>query len=190
MVDEKGVRYGIFLIRVAAGIALLAHSVYLKIFVFTMAGTAEFFQSIGLPGVLAWIVLLVEAVTGVMLVLGAKSRYAAGAAIPVLLGATWAHSGNGWMFASNGGGWEYPLFWTVVLCAIALSGDGALSIAPSSRTSVKVRQRLFPCRAGMQQSRPPKREKQGRGIRGPCSFWAFKHPLHLSAIREGDYLSE
>lgn len=139
MVDEKGVRYGIFLLRLTAGVALLAHSVYLKIFVFTMTGTAKFFESIGLPGGLAWIVLLIEAVTGAMLILGIRSRYAAAAAVPVLLGATWAHSGNGWMFASNGGGWEYPLFWMVVLCAIALSGDGAFSISSSFRASAKAR---------------------------------------------------
>ncbi|OWJ98246.1 hypothetical protein B6S59_01335 [Pseudomonas sp. A46] len=132
MIDLRGAGYGVLLLRLVAGAALLAHSLYLKVFVFTMSGTASFFESIGLPGFLAWVVLLVEAVTGVMLVLGFKTRYAALVAVPVLLGATWAHSGNGWLFSNAGGGWEYPLFWTFVLVAIALSGDGAYSIAPRS----------------------------------------------------------
>jgi putative oxidoreductase len=125
MDDYKCISYGVLLLRLTAGIALLAHSLYLKVFVFTMSGTSGFFESIGLPGVLAWLVLGVEVTTGVMLVLGFKTRYAALAAIPVLLGATWAHSGNGWLFSSTGGGWEYPAFWTAVLIAIALCGDGA-----------------------------------------------------------------
>lgn len=53
---------------------------------------------------LAWLVLGVEVTTGAMLVLGFKTRYAALVAIPVLLGATWAHSGNGWLSSSTGGG--------------------------------------------------------------------------------------
>jgi len=130
MIDLRGAQYGVLLLRLVAGLALLAHSLYLKVFVFTMSGTSSFFESIGLPGFLAWVVLIVEAVTGVMLVLGYRTRYAALVAVPVLLGATWAHAGNGWLFSNTGGGWEYPLFWTFVLVAIALSGDGAYSIAP------------------------------------------------------------
>lgn len=93
-----------------------------------MSGTSSFFQSIGLPGILAWVVLFVEVTTGTMLVLGFRTRYAALAAIPVLLGATWTHAGNGWLFSNTGGGWEFPLFWTFVLIVIVLTGGGAYSI--------------------------------------------------------------
>lgn len=117
----NGAAFGAFVLRLTAGVALLVHSLYLKIFIFTMPGTVSFFKAIGLPGNLAWIVLIVEAVTGSMIVVGFKTRYAALAAIPVLLGATWAHSSNGWLFSNSGGGWEYPLFWTFVLVSIALS---------------------------------------------------------------------
>ncbi|UOP10319.1 DoxX family protein [Pseudomonas palleroniana] len=136
MDDYKSASYGVLILRLTAGIALLAHSLYLKVFVFTMSGTSSFFESIGLPGVLAWLVLGVEVTTGALLVLGFKTRYAALAAIPVLLGATWAHSSNGWLFSSTGGGWEYPAFWTAVLIAIALCGDGACS-ATRQRASDK-----------------------------------------------------
>ena len=44
---------GTFILRVALGSVLLAHSVYLKLIVFTLPGTAQFFASIGLPGFLA-----------------------------------------------------------------------------------------------------------------------------------------
>ena len=51
--------------------------------------------------------------------------------MPVLLGATWAHSGNGWLFTSPNGGWEYPAFWTIALVVQALLGDGAFALRPS-----------------------------------------------------------
>lgn len=139
MIDQKTGPYGLLLLRVTTGLALLAHSLYLKVFVFTMSGTVDFFRSIGLPGPLAWMVLLVEIGTGAMLIFGIKARIAALAAIPVLIGATWAHSGNGWLFSSTGGGWEYPLFWTLALLSIALLGDGAHAVAPSSTSSGSVR---------------------------------------------------
>lgn len=47
---ERGVPYGIALLRVSLGVMLVAHSVLLKYFVFTLPGTAQFFVSIGLPG--------------------------------------------------------------------------------------------------------------------------------------------
>ena len=53
------------------------------------------------------------------------------ALVPVLLGATWAHAGNGWLFTAQGGGWEYPAFWTLALVVQALLGDGAYALVPS-----------------------------------------------------------
>jgi putative oxidoreductase len=50
------------------------------------------------------------------------------ALVPVLLGALWVHSGNGWLFTSEGGGWEYPLFLVVAAVTQALLGDGALAV--------------------------------------------------------------
>lgn len=109
------------LLRITAGVALITHSLYLKVFIFTMSGTVAFFESIGLPGLLAWVILLVEIVTGAMLIFKIKPHLAATATVPVLLGATWAHSSNGWLFSNAGGGWEYPLFWTMTLLSIALT---------------------------------------------------------------------
>ncbi|MBM2712966.1 DoxX family protein [Mesorhizobium caraganae] len=128
MIDMKTAPYGILMLRILTGIALLAHSLYLKVFVLTMPATVEFFRSLGLPGPVAWLILFVEVSSGLMLIVGIKPRLAAVAAAVVLLGATWAHSGNGWEFSSTGGGWEYPFFWGVVLLSIALLGDGAHAV--------------------------------------------------------------
>jgi putative oxidoreductase len=106
----------------------LAHSLYLKLVVFTLPGTVKFYESLGLPGLGAHATILVEAVGGLMLIAGYRTRYAAIALLPVLLGATWVHWKNGWLFTNAGGGWEYPVFLALATIAQGLIGDGALSL--------------------------------------------------------------
>ena len=120
--------YGIALLRVSLGLMFIAHSVLLKYFTYTLPGTAQFFESIGLPGALAYVVFWMEAIGGVLLVLGVQTRVVAAALVPVLLGATWAHAGNGWVFSNANGGWEYPLYLTVLAAAQVLLGDGAFAL--------------------------------------------------------------
>ena len=76
-----------------------------------------------------------------MLILGIKTRWVALALSPFLLGATWAHVGNGWMFASPEGGWEYPLYLFVLAIAQAMLGDGAYALMPSQPRAVPARGR-------------------------------------------------
>ena len=120
---------GAFILRVSLGVVLLSHSVYLKMMVFTLPGTAQYFSSIGLPAFLAYVVFAAETVAGVALVLGIKTRFFSGLIIPVLLGATWAHSGNSWLFSAEGGGWEYPLILVLMALAQIALGDGNFSIS-------------------------------------------------------------
>jgi putative oxidoreductase len=117
------------ILRVALGIVLMAHSLYLKMIVFTLAGTAQFFASIGLPEILAYIVFFVEATAGFALLLGFKTRFFAALVIPILLGATWVHATNGWLFSNVGGGWEYPLLLTILAVAQFGLGNGQYAIS-------------------------------------------------------------
>jgi putative oxidoreductase len=125
MPDLRTAPYAALLLRIGLGAMFIAHSLWLKLFVFTLPGTAQFFGSIGLPPVLAYVVFAIEALGGVALILGVAARGVALALIPILLGATWAHAGNGWLFTNNGGGWEYPLFLTLATAVQALLGAGA-----------------------------------------------------------------
>lgn len=128
-----------FLLRVTLGIMFLAHSVILKLFVFTLPGTAQFFESIGMPGWLAYVVFSAEAVAGVLLVLGVQSRWVALATVPILVGATWAHSGNGWMFGYENGGWEYPAYLTLLAVVQGMLGDGEFALNRSLSPTVIAR---------------------------------------------------
>ena len=154
MIDQKTAPYAGLLLRVALGVMFVAHGFYLKIFVFTVGGTVGFFESLGLPAVLAYATIAAESIGGLLLIMGVQTRLVSLALIPVLLGATWVHAGNGWLFTAEtheeagallkvllqreaaskaaGGGWEYPLFLTVAAAVQALLGDGAYALKPSS----------------------------------------------------------
>lgn len=116
------------LLRVSSGGLFIAHAL-LKIVVFTPAGTAGYFESIGLPGALAYVTILVELLGGLALIAGFKTRIVSLALIPVLLGAAWfGHGASGFFFSNPNGGWEYPVFWAVTLVVQALLGAGAYSV--------------------------------------------------------------
>jgi len=121
------------LLRVALGSIMIAHSLYLKMVVFSLAGTSQYFESIGLPGALAYLVFVIEAIAGGALILGFKTRFFSILLVPVLLGATWAHGSNGWLFTNANGGWEYPLFLAIAALTQALLGDGAYGISSTRR---------------------------------------------------------
>ena len=119
------------LLRVASGSLFIAHGL-LKLLVFTIPGTVGYFESLGLPGFVAYLTIFAELAGGLALILGIGTRAVALALIPVLLGATWVHAGNGWLFSGEGGGWEVPLFWAIINAVIALLGSGALALKPST----------------------------------------------------------
>lgn len=136
MNEQQLNQIGVALLRISLGLILIAHSVYLKLVVFTLPGTAQFFAGLGLPPALAYAVFAAEALAGVALLLGLQTRWAAAAIVPVLAGATWAHLPAGWLFSNANGGWEYPAFLTVAALAQALLGDGAFALRRSSRLGV------------------------------------------------------
>ncbi|MFT3733693.1 MAG: DoxX family protein [Rhodocyclaceae bacterium] len=127
MIDTRTAAYGALALRVSLGLIMIAHAC-LKIFVFTIPGTVGFFQSVGLPGVLAYPVIAAELFGGIALVVGFKTRLAALGLVPVLIGASVVHVGNGWVFNAPGGGWEYPVFLAVGVIVQALLGSGAYSL--------------------------------------------------------------
>jgi putative oxidoreductase len=122
----SAVNVGIALLRIALGAMFLAHGL-LKVFVFTLPGTAGFFESVGFPGFLAYIVVPAEVLAGVALLAGFRTRLVAAVTIPLLIGAASVHLGNGWLFSSANGGWEYPVYLIVAALAQSLLGSGAFA---------------------------------------------------------------
>ncbi|HCI48227.1 MAG TPA: hypothetical protein DFI00_13115 [Rhodospirillaceae bacterium] len=115
------------LLRLSLGVVFLAHGL-LKVFVFTIPGTVGYFESIGYPGFLAYPVIFAEVFGGIALLLGVQTRAVSLALVPVLIGATLQHVPNGWVFSAEGGGWEFPALWTVLLLVQSLLGPGLVAL--------------------------------------------------------------
>ena len=119
--------HGATLLRITLGTLMLSHGL-LKIYGFTIPGTVGFFASLGLPPIAAYLTIFGEVAGGLALIAGTFTRLAAALSIPILAGAAWAHSGNGWVFSSPNGGWEFPVFLVVVALVVAVQGGGAYSL--------------------------------------------------------------
>lgn len=115
------------ILRVTMGVFFLAH-VWMQLVLFTPTGTVAFFESLGFPGFLAYVVIVAELLGGIALILGFWSRWVSLALLPILLGSIYPHWGAGFFFSNEGGGWEFPAFWSVALIVQALLGNGAFAL--------------------------------------------------------------
>ncbi len=128
MTDMRTAPYAALLLRLTLGGLFLAHAA-LKLFVFTPAGTAQFFASLGLPAFFAYATMAAEVIGGFALIAGIQTRVVAIALTPILLGAiAMVHGHAGFFFTDANGGWEYPAFWIVALIVQALLGDGRYAL--------------------------------------------------------------
>ena len=130
MSQHELVDYAALLLRISLALMFFAHA-YLKIVVFTPAGAAKYFESLGLPGFVAYLTMAAEVGGGLLLLLGIETRWIALLLVPLILGTiVLVHGKNGWLFTNKDGGWEFPAFWIVGLVVLAMLGDGAAAIGP------------------------------------------------------------
>jgi putative oxidoreductase len=131
VIDPVTAPYAVLLLRLCLGAMFIAHAM-LKWRVFTIPGTVAFFQSLGLPGWLAYVTIAVELLGAACLILGIYPRYVALLLIPLILGTiVTVHGKKGWLFSNTDGGWEYPAFWAAALFAVFLLGDGMATLVAS-----------------------------------------------------------
>src|SRR3979490_239154 len=103
MIDTRTPPFAALLLRLALGVMFVSHGLQ-KLLIFTPAGTAKFFASVGFPGSLADPVIAAETIGGVLLILGVFPRCLAGVLALELLGAAAVHLHNGWGFTPPHGG--------------------------------------------------------------------------------------
>lgn len=131
MLDTAAAPYAIAFLRWCLAAMFIAHAL-LKVRVFTIPGTVKFFESLGLPGGVAYLTIATEFGGAAALVLGIWPRIVALALVPLIVGTiVTVHGRKGWLFSNPDGGWEYPAFWAAALFAVFLLGDGAFTLLPS-----------------------------------------------------------
>ena len=115
------------IIRFTAGVMMIPHG-YGKVFG-GIEGTSKFFASAGLEPalILAWYVGLLELIGGAFVALGLLTRLMSAQLVGLLAVATfYIHLPSGFMWVK--GGYEYPLFWMLVMIAITIKGGEKFSI--------------------------------------------------------------
>jgi putative oxidoreductase len=126
--DRQWNRYAGLVLRAGLGVVFIAHALA-KLLVFTLPGTAAFFEAHGFPGWSAYPVFAIELAGGLLLAAGLWTRVVSATLLPVMAGAWLVHWPNGWSFTAPGGGWEYVAFLHVALVAQVLLGDGAFALS-------------------------------------------------------------
>ena len=135
---------GRLVLRLALGTMWLSHGLVLKLLTFGIAGLAGWLESVGLPAAMAWPLTLAEIAGGVLILAGWNGRAVSALLIPILVGATWIHSGNGWAFTNAQGGWEYPVFLVFASVTHVLLGDGAYVLFRKGRSAFRGRDSQVP----------------------------------------------
>ena len=126
--------FGATILRVIVGIMYVMHA-YLSLVVFTPTVAADSMRAAGLPApvLMAWIVIVVHSLGGIMLVVGLWTRVAAAANAAIILGAlVKLHLPQGFflklMKDGTVGGFEFVLLLLAASVALILTGGGALTI--------------------------------------------------------------
>lgn len=118
---------GLLVLRLVTGLVFVMHG-YQKFFMNTVAGTAQFFGSIGvpLPGLAAPLVAGVELIGGLLLILGLFPRVVGALlAVNMLVAILLVHVKGGFF---NPNGVEFPLLLLAASAALALTGAGRYSL--------------------------------------------------------------
>lgn len=98
------------------------------------SGTMDAFTTkMGLPTIVAFLVIMAESLGAVSLAVGFLTRFCAASLAIVMAGAVWiAHANNGffmnWFGQQTGEGFEYHLLVIGLCLSLVVSGGGALSL--------------------------------------------------------------
>lgn len=121
--------YGLALLRIAVGITMAAHGYSKFAFGGRLAGTAGWFDSIGMrPGWFhARLAATAECGAGLLMVAGFLTPLAGAGFVALMLVAAWTvHRDNGFFIVNAG--WEYNLNLAVIGVVVAVTGPGKISV--------------------------------------------------------------
>jgi putative oxidoreductase len=125
------------IIRVVLGAVILPHGLQKTIGLFGgygFSGTMSFFTTtLGIPSLVAFLVIMAESPGALSLILGFATRFCAACLAVVMLGAIWmAHLDNGffmnWFGTQKGEGFEYHLLVIGMALSLVISGAGRFSM--------------------------------------------------------------
>lgn len=131
MSDGDALALALLVFRTAVGAIMLAHGINHVFRGGKIAGTAGWFESLGMrPGILhAWLASLTEIAAGALLLLGLLTPLAA-AGVVGTMAVAWItnHLHNGFFIFRPGEGWEYVMLLTTCGAVLGVLGAGDWSL--------------------------------------------------------------
>jgi putative oxidoreductase len=126
--SKRYYEWSMLVLRVSLGAIFLAHGLQK---ISGMNGIVQWFASIGLPPLLAYVVAAIETIGGAFLILGLFTRLAAVGIVFVMLGAIFS------VKISKGfiGGYEFDVSLLAAAVALILSGSHTFSLGNLLRSS-------------------------------------------------------
>jgi putative oxidoreductase len=120
---------GMLFLRLVVGIVLFAHG-WQKLFVMGVPNVAGFFGSLGIPapGLMAWVVTLIELVGGAALILGLFTRFVAPLVAVVMLVAILTVKRSIGIIGAEGTGYELDLLILGGALALMFAGPGIFAL--------------------------------------------------------------
>jgi putative oxidoreductase len=126
---------GALLLRVVLGITFFVHGV--SKLQGGLENTAGWFSSIGIPGILAYVVTGIELIGGIALIVGLGTRIVSALMALIMLGAiVKVKMGTGFL-----GGYELDLVLMVIAIYLAMNGSSMISVdskLPSKETQAQI----------------------------------------------------
>lgn len=128
--------WGALAARVFLGLVIFPHGLQKLLGMFGgggFSGTVDFFVGMGIPAVVAVLIILGESFGSLLLIFGFVSRFAAASIGLIMAGAAlMVHAPNGffmnWMGNQAGEGFEYHLLAIGLALVVLIRGGGAFSI--------------------------------------------------------------
>ena len=118
---------GTFLLRVMLGISFFLHG--LSKFEGGLGNTSGWFQSMGIPGFMAYVVGTIELVGGIALIIGLGTRIVSALLVFIMAGAiVYVKFPAGFMGNGEGSGYELDLVLMIIALHLVLNGSRFLSI--------------------------------------------------------------
>jgi len=118
---------GTFLLRVMLGISFFLHG--LSKFKGGLDNTSGWFQSIGIPGFMAYVVGFIELVGGIALIIGLGTRIISALLVFIMAGAiVYVKFPAGFLGNGEGSGYELDLVLMIIALHLLLNGSRFLSI--------------------------------------------------------------
>ncbi len=132
--DTGNVSY--FIVRVTLGVVILAHGLQKLVGAFGgfgfEASMSYFTETVGVPWVLGFLVIIGESIGMGMLIAGAFSRLVAASLVVILFGAASVNASNGffmnWFGKQPGEGVEFFILAIAMALVVAIKGGGKWSV--------------------------------------------------------------